>query len=495
MTSCHKLCRLFVCLSLSLCCLHSSLSADEGVATDEEQVQRPNVLLIVSDDLTACLGCYGNATCQTPHLDRLAKRGVVFKRAYCQYPVCGPSRASFMSGLYPQSTRMLKNSKQLGSYRKTNPALVEHPSIGGFLREQGYYSARVSKIYHMGIPGGVEAGEPGGDDPQSWDFAVNLMAPERYSLGEFELLSPKRIHLGSNFSRLIVPDQYQATQADHMAATQAIAIMENRSHVTPEQPFFLAVGFIRPHVPLIAPKRLFDVYPDEHSVLPDVVDNDLADVPVPARQMDNDFRYGMNKEQQKKSIAGYYASVSFMDEQVGRLLDALDRLQLRDNTIVIFTSDHGYNLGEHNCWQKLSLFEESTRVPLIISDPTQKQSHGQATEEVVELIDLYPTIADSIDLMPSTPSILQGESLKGLLENPQATSTEAEAYTVSYGGRCASLRTDRWRYNNWGDAGEELYDHENDPQEITNLAQDFEYVDVLTDLRTRLYNKQRLLTP
>lgn len=495
MTRCWKVFRLFVCLSLGLCCVYSSLLADETDEVIEDAPQRPNVLLIVSDDLTTCLGCYGNATCQTPHLDRLAKRGVLFERAYCQYPVCGPSRASFMSGLYPRTTRMLGNSKRLGSYRITNRELADHPSIGGFLRRQGYYSARVSKIFHMGIPGGVEAGEPGGDDPDSWDFAVNLMAPEHYSQGAFEILSPKKKHLGSNFSRLIVPDQYQATQADHMAATQAIGIMENRSRVTPEQPFFLAVGFIRPHVPLIAPKRLFDVYPDEHSVLPEVVDNDLDDVPVPARQMDNDFRYGMNKEQQKKAIAGYYASVSFMDEQVGRLLDALDRLQIRDNTIVIFTSDHGYNLGEHNCWQKLSLFDESTRVPLIISEPLQKQSHGKVVNEIVELIDLYPTIADSIGLMPATPSILQGESLKRLLEDPGLSSPDTDAYTVSYRGTCASLRTERWRYSIWGNEGEELYDHHNDPEENRNLAQDFTYLDVLIDFRTRLHNKQRLLTP
>ena len=246
-------------------------------ANESPAAAKPNILLIVSDDLQACLGCYGNSVCQTPNLDRLASEGVLFERAYCQYPVCGPSRASFMSGLYPNTTRMLGNNKNLGAYRNTNSDLGEHPSIGGLLRRNGYVSARVSKIYHMGVPGGIEAGEPGGDDPDSWDRAFNLMAPETASPGTLELLSPKRKHYGSNFARVIVPDGMDLTQADHMAATQAIAILENRARgsaaskfIRPDEPFFLAVGFVRPHVPLIAPQRIFDIYPEDQAKLPDV---------------------------------------------------------------------------------------------------------------------------------------------------------------------------------------------------------------------------------
>jgi iduronate 2-sulfatase len=181
--------------------------------------QRPNVLFIVSDDLTACLGSYGNKTCRTPHLDRLAAEGVRFNRAYCQYPVCGPSRASFMSGLYPNRTGMLGNKYTLGSYRALNPELADHPSIGGFLRRNGYVSLRVSKIFHMGVPGGIESGAPGGDDPDSWDRSFNIMAPETASPGVLELLSPKRKHYGSNFARIIVPDGQELTQADYLAAS------------------------------------------------------------------------------------------------------------------------------------------------------------------------------------------------------------------------------------------------------------------------------------
>ena len=469
--------------------------------------EKPNVLLIVSDDLQACLGCYGNSVCRTPNLDRLASEGVLFERAYCQYPVCGPSRASFMSGLYPNTTRMLGNNKNLGAYRNTNPELLDHPSIGGLLRRNGYVSARVSKIYHMGVPGGIEAGEPGGDDPDSWDRAFDLMAPETASPGKLELLSPKRQHFGSNFARVIVPDGMDLTQADHMAATQAIAILENRAKgsaaskfIRPDEPFFLAVGFVRPHVPLIAPKRIFDIYPEQQAKLPEVPEGDLDDVPAAAAGMENFRRYGMSELQQKQALSAYYASVTYMDEQVGRLLDALDRLKLRDNTVVIFTSDHGYNLGEHNCWQKLSLFEDSTRVPLIVSSPTHAESAGQRCAAVTELIDLYPTIAELSGLKLKAPENLQGDSLVAQLNSPNEVPADGLAYTVTY-QKGESIRTNRWRYNRWGgpqakEPGEELYDHQNDPLEFHNLANDPDYQSALSEMRQLLTQaRNRSITP
>lgn len=448
--------------------------------------ERPplNVLLVVADDLAACLGCYGHPVCRTPHLDRLAREGVLFERAYCQYPVCGPSRASFMSGLYPNTTKMLGNRKELGAFKFSNKQLAAHPSIGEFLRKNDYFSGRVGKIYHMGIPGGIEIGEPGGDEPASWDWAYNVLAPETFSPGKLELLSPKRAHMGSNFARVMVPNDQAATQHDVMAAHQAVAALENKKGAG--KPFFLAVGFVRPHVPLVAPQRLFDQYPADKMKLPHVPAGDLDDVPAPAAAMDNMPRYGMNEEQQRQALAGYYASVSFMDEQVGQLLGALDRLDLRKNTIVIFTSDHGYNLGEHNCWQKLSLFEESTRVPLIISAPGFAASAGQKAAGVVELIDLYPTVADLLGLADKAPAILQGKSLRPLLEQPgRGDWSKRYAYTVTH-QQGESIRTDRWRYNRWGRVGEELYDHQSDPREFTNLAGKPEHAAALAEMRALL---------
>lgn len=457
----------------------------------------PNILLIVSDDLQACLGSYGNTVCRTPHLDRLAAEGVSFDRAYCQFPLCGPSRASLMSGLYPARTRMLNNSHVIGSFHLSNPELADHPSLGGFLRRHGYVSLRVSKIYHMGVPGGIEEGAAGGDDPDSWDRAFNVMAPETASPGQLELLSPKRKHYGSNFARVIVPNGQDITQADHMTATHAIAMLENRAKgssaskfLRPDEPFFLAVGFVRPHVPLIAPQRLFDLYPEESARLPEFPEGDLDDVPGSAAGMENFRRYGMDDRQQRQALSAYYASVSYMDEQVGRLLDALDRLNLRKNTIVVFTSDHGYNLGEHGCWQKLSLFEDSVRVPLIISAPDMQATSGQRNQSVVELIDLYPTLLDLTGHADAAPEILQGSSLVPLMRDPSSTDPDAAAYTVTQ-QQGHSLRTARWRYSRWGKSteqggGEELYDHNSDPHEFHNVAGSLEYSDVLTDMRRRM---------
>ena len=458
---------------------------------------KPNILFIVSDDLTACLGSYGNEICQTPNLDRLASEGVQFDRAYCQYPVCGASRASIMSGLYPKRNGMMGNSYTLGSYRAMNPKLADHPSIGGFLRRNGYVSLRVSKIYHMGVPGGIEAGEPGGDDPDSWDRAIDVMAPETASPGVLELLSPKRTHYGSNFARIIVPDDKIETQADALTATQAIAILDSRARggefskfIRPEEPFFLAVGFVRPHVPLVAPKSMFDLYDEDSIPLPHVPEGDLDDLPEPAAAMANEGRYWMTKKQQKQSIAAYYASVTYMDQQVGRLLDALDRLGQRENTIVIFTSDHGYNLGEHTMWQKLSLFEESARVPLLISAPGFEKAAGKKAQGLVELVDLYPTLLDLTGLKDKAPANLDGISLRPLLDNPDSKGKKKLVYTVTRSSG-ESIRTDRYRYNRWGNEGEELYDHQADPKEFTNLVGMEQHSDTLERLRALLETKKR----
>jgi iduronate 2-sulfatase len=460
--------------------------------------QQPNILLIVSDDLNTRIGPYMGIDRHTPHLDRLATEGVQFTRAYCQYPLCGPSRASFMSGLYPETNGILTNIDQPGSYKKETPALATHPSLAGFFREKGYFTARVSKIYHMGVPGGIERGEPGGDEPDSWDYAYNVMAPETLSPGKLELLSPKNLHYGSNFARMIIPDELEDTQADYMAASQAIAILENRAGKIPEQgrnkqrlkkdaPFFLAVGFVRPHVPLIAPENCFKHYREDEVILPPVkIGNN---VPEQALRRQNGKVFGMNELQQRQSISSYMASVRFMDQQVGRLLDALDQLELRDNTIVIFLSDHGYNLGEHDCWSKVSLWEGSVRVPLIISVPGYQKNYGTSCENVTELIDLYPTLLELCGFSDQQPDILQGESLVDLLTGENTEATKNFAFTVSYQGNDATLRTNRWRYTRWGEkvvpGNEELYDHKKDPEEHVNLAENPAYSDALEEMRKK----------
>jgi iduronate 2-sulfatase len=462
------------------------------------KAQKPNVLLIISDDLNTRIGPYMDIDQHTPNLDRLAKEGVKFKKAYCQYPICGPSRASLMSGLYPESNGVLNNNDQPGSYKKENPALANHPSMAGFFRENGYFTARVSKIFHMGVPGGIERGDPGGDEPESWDYAYNVMAPETLSPGKLELLSPKNRHYGSNFARMLLPDKYEYTQADYLAASQAIAILESRSGKVPadgtnkqkikvDAPFFLAVGFVRPHVPLIAPESYFDPYPEDEVQLPKVIVGE--NVPKAALRRQNYKVWGMSEIQKRQTISAYMASVRFMDRQVGRVIDALDRLGMKEETIVIFISDHGYNLGEHDSWSKVSLWEGSVRVPMIISAPGYEKNFGTSSEAITELIDLYPTLAELCGFSDQQPKNLQGESLAGYINGQKSSDQNDYAYTVSYNGKDASIRTDRWRYTRWGedveDGNEELYDHRKDPEENINVADDPAKTDVLEEMRKK----------
>jgi arylsulfatase A-like enzyme len=459
--------------------------------------QKPNVLLIISDDLNTLIGPYMEIREHTPNLDRLAAEGVRFTRTYCQFPLCGPSRASLMSGLYCETNGVLGNNDQPGSYKKENPALANHPSMAGFFREQGYYTARVSKIFHMGVPGGIERGDPGGDEPDSWDYAYNVMGPETLSDGELELLSPGNLHYGGNFSRMILDDARAGTQTDYLAVNQAIAILENRTgslpeggsnkrRLKPDAPFFLGVGLVRPHVPFIAPRNCFTPYPEREMLLPPVEIGD--NVPPPALARRNMNSWNMNEEQKKKAISGYMASVRFMDQQVGRLLDALDRLGIRENTIVVFISDHGYNLGEHDCWSKVSLWEGTVRVPMIISYPKGKEQHGTACNSITELLDLYPTLADLCGLAEKQPDILQGESLARVLLEGKALHPGRVAYTTVRGGTASSIRTERWRYTLWNrkkpEGMEELYDHNEDPEEFRNLAGHPDYQEVLLEMRS-----------
>lgn len=459
---------------------------------------QPNILLIFSDDLNTRIGPYMELDKHTPNLDKLAGNGVMFTRAYCQYPLCGPSRASIMSGLYPATNGVLGNDDKPGSYKKTTPALKDHPSMAGFFREHGYFTARVSKIFHMGVPGGIERGEPGGDEPDSWDYAYNVMGPETLSPGELELLSPKNLHYGSNFARMILPDSLRYFQTDYVATNQAIAILEsrakkaaegatNKKKIKPDAPFFLAVGFVRPHVPLIATQSCFDNYPDEASVLPKVVVDE--DVPEQALRRQNEKIWGMNTLQKKKTISAYMASVRFMDQQVGRLLNTLDQLDLRKNTIIIFLSDHGYNLGEHDCWSKISLWEGSVRVPLIISVPGIKNNYGTECESIVELIDLYPTLLDLTGYSEKAPDILQGKSLTPYIRNSNIADEKAQAFTVTDRGNSGTLIFGDYRYTRWGDevgvGNEELYNHNSDPEEIENLVNIASEKKYLEEMRRR----------
>jgi choline-sulfatase len=449
------------------------------VSTCVAQPEKPNVLFLISDDLNTALSGFGHPQCQTPNLDRLAARGMKFENMHCQYPVCGASRASLMSGLYPYTNLTLGNA---GTLRGSMPDVV---TLSQSFRKNGYYAARVSKIYHMRIPFEIIEGTADCDDPHSWDETFNVKAPEQNAPGEKTNWSPK--DTGSQTFTGVVATGGDSDHADGMAADRAIEILNK----VDDKPFFLAVGFVRPHVPLVAPKRYFDQYDRESMVAPVVPDGDLDDVPGIIRNYKrNSTTYGVTPELHKGLLQSYYASVSYMDAQVGRVLDALKENGLEDNTIVVFSSDHGYLLGHHNKFQKQHLFEEATRVPFIVSVPWLKDQHGNAAQKITELVDLYPTLTELAGINP--PETIQGTSLTPLLSDPNSSDWKKDhAFTVSRSGG-ESIRTNQWRYTHWGfgEKGAELYDLKNDPGEFTNLANNPDYAEVVKKLKKRLIAKR-----
>ena len=450
-----------------------------SLATSILSAKKPNVLFLMSDDLNTALSGFGHPQCKTPELDKLAERGMRFENMHCQYPVCGASRASLMSGLYPYTNGTLGNA---GTLRANMPNVV---TMSQLFRKNGYRVGRVSKIYHMGIPPEILVGTATRDDPHSWDEVVNIKAPEQNAPGEKTNWSPK--NKSSQSFTGVVAEGDDLAHADGMAASHAIDFLKRHK----SKPFFLACGFVRPHVPLVAPAKYFDRYDRDAMIAPVVPENDLEDVPEIIRDYKrNSTSYGVTPELHKGLLEAYYASISYMDAQVGRVLDALEELGLSDNTIVVFTSDHGYLLGEHDKFQKQHLFEESTRVPFIVRVPWMNKHRGKATKHITELLDLYPTLADLSGL--KAPKNLHGASLVPLLKNPSTDEwTKDIAFTISRSGG-ESIRTHDWRFTQWGYGakGMELYDLWNDPGEFTNLAGDPNYDKPLKKLKAQLEAKR-----
>ena len=423
---------------------------------------RPNVLFIISDDLNNSLGCYGHPQVKSPNIDRLAARGTRFERAYCQFPLCGPSRNSMLTGLYPNSTGIHANSQ---IFRQTIPTQLSLPHA---FRLEGYFAARIGKLYHYNVPKSV--GTNGHDDPGSWELELNPAGCDRL-LEEPDIFSLKPNSFGGTLSWYASP-RGDKLHTDGLLASDAEWVLERCARE--ERPFFLAVGFYRPHTPYVAPKEHFDHYAVEEMPLVEGWEDDQRDVPEHALGSHKKEHDLLNDDLRQQAIQAYFASITFMDAQVGRVLDALERLGLAENTIVVFTSDHGYHLGEHGLWQKMSLFEESARVPLIVAAPKTSVPGGVA-ETPVGLIDLFPTLADLCQV-PS-PDNIQGQNLVPMLQDPAERGRGWSLTQVRRGSGKKqifgyTLRTKRWRYTEWdtGEQGRELYDHENDPFERTNLA-------------------------
>ncbi len=436
---------------------------------------RYNVLFIAADDLSNDLGTYGSRLVKSPNLDRLAARGVRFDRAYNQFPLCSPSRSSIMTGLRPDVTGVYNLQKH---FREQIPDVVTLPQL---FRKNGYFVARVGKIYHYGNPGQI--GTDGLDDAPSWQVRIN---PRGIDKDEEPLVTNHtNTSLGSALAFYASPAPDEA-HTDGKVALETIKLLEaNR-----DQPFFIAAGFYRPHCPYISPKKYFDLYPLESIPEPLFRDEDWEKI-LPAARWLKVPNYGISRLKQREAIQAYYAAISFLDANVGRLLDALDRLKLADKTIVVFWSDHGYLLGQHGHWMKQVLFEDSARNPMIIAGPGV--SRGQASPRTVEFVDVYPTLADVCQL-DGRPTNLPGRSLRPLLKNGSAPWTKPALTQVRRGSEADnfmgySIRDERYRYTEWdeGRKGIELYDYQVDPREDRNLANDPGYARTAVRMKQLLY--------
>ncbi len=448
---------------------------------------RPNVLFIFTDDMNTNIGCYGDPQVKTPNIDRLAARGVRFDRAYCQFPLCNPSRASAMTGLRPDTLKVYDLQTNL---RTGHPKIVTLPQL---FKNNGYYSARVGKIYHYGVPRQIGSG--GMDDPDSWDLAINPRGRDKDEEDKIHLLTRGTgTTLGFSMSWLDM-DSRDEDQTDGRCTTESIRLLERFAEE--KRPFFLGVGYFRPHVPFVAPKKWFGLYPKDSIKLAHGPAGDLDDVPPIALTI-RPSHYGLSDSDLKDCLRGYLASASFVDAQVGLLLDALDRLGLAENTVVVFLSDHGFLLGEHGQWQKQVLFEESARVPLILAGPGIGGRGG--SPRTVEMLDIYPTLIDLCGL-PKPKHRLEGKTLSPLLTDPQAKRNRPAFTQVTRNVGSGSdpkeimgysVRTERRRYNEWdgGKLGSELYDHANDPHEYKNLAKDEGQAKVVAEMQQLLKRMQ-----
>lgn len=437
--------------------------------------EKLNVLMILSDDMRPELACYGAPT-QTPNLDRLAMQSLLFERAYCQYPLCNPSRTSMLTGLHPTQTKVLSNS---GNFRQ---ALPDHVSLPQLFKNNGYTTVKIGKVFHGGI-----------DDPVSWSEGAEVPGRRdsmKAKLGEKVTVDSARknddgkpwtdfrgevTNQMRNSDQRVVLDGQGESHGDYRTADSAMEAMTRLK----DKPFFITCGFTKPHAAPSAPKAFYEKYSPEAMLLP----KDFGPFPKPPKgfpaaaltkqNIDLFWNREALPEEAKLMLQSYRASVSWVDWNVGRVLDQLERLGLREKTIVVFWGDHGYHLGEMGKWSKhQSLFEVGTRVPMLISIP-KAQGNGKRFAHPVQSVDIYPTLASACGLQ--APRELAGHDLRTVIDNPNSDWQHA-AYSVA--GSATNLhrtvRMDRWRYIEWSgkDGGSALIDEDNDPTEQLNLIED-----------------------
>jgi iduronate 2-sulfatase len=439
---------------IALLCL---VTATRGYSAEKPM----NVLFITIDDLRPELASYKTDGILTRHIDRLAARGLQFNAAYCQYPVCNPSRSSFLTGLRPDELGILSNKVAL---RKKWPDLVTLPQL---FRNNGYFTAGLGKLLHLGTD--AEGRPTLFRDDASFEYSFKALgnSPAIGREGEGRKLGDGTV----NWAQWLAAEGGDEAQPDGMLAADAVRVLEENH----DKPFFIGVGFHKPHDPFFAPKEYFEFYPlDQMQLAKEPNDRSpLLKYAIPGAY---NFETFTDKDRREFKRA-YHACTTFVDAQVGKVLDAMDRLQLWGNTVVVLLGDHGYHLGEHEWWNKVTVFDIGARVPLVIWVP-ESEGMGAETEAIVELLDLYPTLIDLCNLQPSHK--LQGEPLRPIVENP-STRWQKPAYTQvtrSQVGMGYSVRYGDWRLTQWGAdgaGGVELYQVVEDQEGYYNHANDPEY--------------------
>lgn len=446
------------------------LTALAYFASKSFAADRLNVLLIMADDFRDYGGAFTREVVKTPNLDRLRARGTTFERAYVQYPVCNPSRSSMMTGLRAEQTGIVGNDKRL---REKMPDIITMPQL---CKEAGWQSHAFGKLFHLGGGKNLESKQAWMDTGRSWHTAQFFEATQ---LGR-KMLEGRNVTDGAlKWCQWGSADGTDDDQPDGQIAAATVAKINELG----DGPWFIGCGFMKPHDPFIAPKKYFDLYPPKSLK----IWRDPDDM-TPARKDSVGFgAYGdtfakFTDQEWRELFHAYCAGTSFMDAQLGRLLDALDNAKLWDKTLVIFVGDHGYHTGERNWWNKNTLFERACRAPLVIAAPGMKA--GQTSRSLVEFVDLYPTVADLCGL--KLPHAVAGVSLLPVLEEPTTRVKDAAFTLVTRGSNLygQSIRTARWRFTRWSDDQTELYDHDSDPEELHEVSG--ENANIIKDLSEQL---------
>lgn len=459
------------------------------------ETNKLNVLFLISDDFRTELGCYGSKLAKTPHLDQLAARGVRFDRAYCQFPLCNPSRASMLTGRNPGVTGVLGNRTD---FRTTHPDWVTLPQL---FKQNGYVTLRTGKIFHGGIDDSVswtEGGDPSRNLPGMDEDDRRPASAARLAEVKTNAVRSAR---SSASDRWVVLEGDGEAHGDYKTADRAIQYLRDNK----DKPFFLAVGFVKPHSPPTAPKKFYDLWDVEKIPLPvdfaprPTVPPGFPKAAIRPRNSDLFIGRDASEAEAREMTRAYLASSAWMDWNVGRVLHELDAQGLRENTIIVFWGDHGYQLGEKGKWSKAgSLFEQGDRTPFILVDPRSK-ANGKACDRVVQNLDFYPTLAELCGLTP--PKEIEGRSLVPLLQNPKAEWNHP-AFTVwSEDGKSfhgVVVRNERWRYAEFGLDGVNgamMFDTQADALDLKNVADDPQFAEVRKQLSKQVRDYAKSFAP